>query len=50
MPDGVPIEVGAACLPGQILDGPPPGGVAAFRDDRNPLMVEQIRSWLGDLP
>ncbi|KAA3608039.1 MAG: hypothetical protein DWQ01_13245 [Planctomycetota bacterium] len=46
MPSKVPVTVGAACLPGQVLDGAPAETVEPFRDDRNPLALAQARLWL----
>ena len=48
MPAGVPVEVGAACLPGQTLEGPVAAGLAPFTDDRNPLQLAQLRQWWED--
>ncbi|HEX9795014.1 MAG TPA: fused MFS/spermidine synthase [Planctomycetota bacterium] len=47
LPAGVPIAVGAACLPDAVVHGhdpatsPPP-----LTDDRNPLALAQSRQWL----
>jgi len=48
MPAAVPVEVAAALLPGQTVDGPVPAAVAPFTDDRNPLQLAQLRQWWED--
>lgn len=51
LPEGVPIAVGAACLPGQLRDGRTPVMSATpFTDDRNPLLLEQTSEWWREAP
>jgi len=51
LPPGVPIAVGAACLPGQVREGlTPVTGVQAYRDDLNPLQMEQTSEWWREAP
>jgi MFS family permease len=42
---GLPPTLGAACLPGQVLDGAPPPGTPLLEDDRNRLALAQARAW-----
>lgn len=48
MPEGIPLEVGSSCLPGQTVDGPAPPGAQPFTDDRNPLQLAQLKQWWED--
>lgn len=45
LPAGLPLEVGASCLPGQTIDGPPSASVPGYGDDRNSLQWDQGALW-----
>ncbi len=47
LPAGLPLALGGACLPLQVLDGPPEGGGEILRDDRSSLALDQARAWWG---
>jgi len=51
LPVGLPLTVGAACLPGQTVEGVGEiGHVVAFTDDRNPLQLQQTMEWWREAP
>ncbi len=50
LPAGWPLEIGAALLPGQAVEGSAVPPAAPFTDDRNPLVLLQARSWRGSVP
>lgn len=51
VPEGIPIGVGAACLPGQVREGRTSvEGVTPFTDDKNPLQLEQTSEWWQEAP
>ncbi len=45
LPSGVPVEVGAACLPSQVVEQVPE--ISPLRDYLNPLALWQASEWLG---
>ncbi|TAH38460.1 MAG: hypothetical protein EYC70_03505 [Planctomycetota bacterium] len=45
LPENVPYAVGAACMPERTLDGVP-AQARRFTDDRNAVMLAQLRLWL----
>ena len=51
LPAGLPLAVGAACLPGQTVDGVGEiSQVVPFTDDRNPLQLQQTMEWWSEAP
>lgn len=51
LPSHVPVEVGAACLPGQTREGGvAKSGVKPFSDDLNPLQIQQTIEWWQEAP
>lgn len=51
LPSEIPIEVGAACLPGQTREGGvAKEGVVPFTDDLNPLQIQQTLEWWQEAP
>jgi predicted membrane-bound spermidine synthase len=51
MPSGLPLAVGAACLPGQTVDGVGMlENVVPYTDDRNPLQLQQSMEWWREAP
>jgi SAM-dependent methyltransferase len=51
LPSGLPLAVGAACLPGQTVDGiGEVAHVVPFTDDRNPLQLQQTLAWWSEAP
>jgi len=51
LPNGLPLEVGAACLPGQTVEGVGElAKVIPFTDDRNPLQLQQTMEWWREAP
>jgi len=45
MPDGWPLEIGAALLPGQTVEGADLPAALPFTDERNELTLLQARAW-----
>ena len=51
LPSGLPLAVGAACLPGQTVEGIGElSHVVPFTDDRNPLQLQQTMEWWSEAP
>ncbi|MFK5956043.1 MAG: fused MFS/spermidine synthase [Planctomycetota bacterium] len=51
LPEGLPLELGAACLPGQTRNGGVlKQGVEPFSDDLNPLQIQQTLEWWREAP
>ena len=45
LPAGWPLALGAACLPGQVVEGLPDGEAVRLLDQRNPLGLQQLLDW-----
>lgn len=51
LPEGIPMAVGAACLPAQTREGRiAKDSVAAYSDDLNPLLLQQTLEWWQEAP